>query len=143
MQTFLPYPNYAKSAEVLDMKRLGKQRVETYQILRRLAGITNGTGWANHPAVKMWEGHGLHLIQYNIAICEEWIGRGYKDTVLDKTLSLIGYFQEQTEPPSIIGNREFHKSHKSNLLRKYPEHYKKYFKNVPDDLPYIWTTGGN
>jgi hypothetical protein len=33
VQTFLPYSDYATSARVLDYRRLGKQRVETKQIL--------------------------------------------------------------------------------------------------------------
>lgn len=36
MQTFLPYPDFKKSASVLDNKRLGKQRLECLQILRTL-----------------------------------------------------------------------------------------------------------
>ena len=138
MQTFLPYSSYSKSAHILDMKRLGKQRVEAYQILRNLAGISNGTGWTNHPAVKLWKGHGLELISYNIAICEEWISRGYKDTVLEKTIALEKYFKGQYGKPDLIGNREFHVSHQSNLVRKLPQHYRKYFPNVSDSLPYIW-----
>lgn len=33
MQTFVPFADYRKTAEHLDMKRLGKQRVETFQVL--------------------------------------------------------------------------------------------------------------
>jgi len=33
MQTFLPYPDFLQSLQSLDNKRLGKQRVETFQIL--------------------------------------------------------------------------------------------------------------
>src|SRR4051812_49870546 len=55
MQTFLPYAGFTASAEVLDPKRLGKQRVETLQVLR---GLTLPTyGWRHHPAVKMWRGY--------------------------------------------------------------------------------------
>ncbi|HMC68015.1 MAG TPA: pyrimidine dimer DNA glycosylase/endonuclease V, partial [Mycobacteriales bacterium] len=36
MQTFLPYSRFDASAAVLDDLRLGKQRVETLQILRAL-----------------------------------------------------------------------------------------------------------
>ena len=36
MQTFLPYPDFAESAKVLDNKRLGKQRVECLQIMKAL-----------------------------------------------------------------------------------------------------------
>ena len=40
MQTFLPYEDFTKTAQCLDYKRLGKQRVEAYQILRILKNIT-------------------------------------------------------------------------------------------------------
>ena len=36
MQTFLPFPDFKMSAQVLDYKRLGKQRVEALQILKTL-----------------------------------------------------------------------------------------------------------
>ena len=36
MQTFLPYKDFRKSAQVLDYKRLGKQRVEAWQIYQTL-----------------------------------------------------------------------------------------------------------
>ena len=139
MQTFLPYASYRKSAQVLDRQRLGKQRVESYQILRKLAGLSTGKGWTNHPAVKMWEGHGLELIRYNIFICEEWISRGYKDTVLEKTIALRPYFaDEEDTKPDLIGVREFHLSHQSNLVRKLPSHYREFFPNISDSLPYVW-----
>ena len=54
MQTFLPYPDDRASAADLDDRRLGKQRVETLQILRALTWRTYG--WQNHPAVRMWRG---------------------------------------------------------------------------------------
>lgn len=39
MQTFLPYSSFKRSAAVLDNKRLGKQRVETLQVMQGLAGM--------------------------------------------------------------------------------------------------------
>lgn len=33
---------------------------------------------------------------------------------------------------------DFCRAHQSNLLRKDEQHYRKYFPNVPDNLPYIW-----
>ena len=54
MQTFLPFPGFAESAMVLDSRRLGKQRVETFQILRALTWPS--CGWKKHPAVRMWRG---------------------------------------------------------------------------------------
>lgn len=140
MQTFLPYSDFFKTAQVLDRQRLGKQRVETLQLLSALAGHTHG--WRNHPAAKMWKGYENCLIWYGIRICTEWTNRGYKDTCLDKIKSYIGKFSNgdiMIKDPPWLGDENFHKSHRSNLLRKSPEHYSRFFEqNLENDLPYIW-----
>jgi len=143
MQTFLPYPDFKKSASVLDMKRLGKQRVETFQILKSI--LLDDYGWKNHPAVKMWKDYPIMLLNYGSAICHEWRGRGYKDTCENKMLELVESnitninfrFPKASDMPWWIGWSPFHESHQSNLSRKNPEHYKKYW-NVPIDGAYIW-----
>jgi hypothetical protein len=132
MQTFLPYADFHMTAMCLDNKRLGKQRVEAYQILKVLAGYT--TGWKNHPAVLMWQGHEQALIEYGREICTEWIRRGYNDTLLEKFNNNI----KKSKKPTWLGNDAFHRAHMSNLLRKNPEHYKQFKWEVQDDLPYIW-----
>ena len=78
MQTFLPYPGFLASAGALDQKRLGKQRVETVQVLR---GLTVPTyGWRHHPAVKMWIGYEEALVRYGLDICAVWTATGRADT---------------------------------------------------------------
>ena len=57
MQTFMPYPDFVKSVQVLDYRRLGKQRVETYQVLNVLLERTHTKGWRNHPFTRMWSGY--------------------------------------------------------------------------------------
>ena len=138
MQTFVPYTTNARSAAVLDNRRLGKQRVETLQILRSLAGLTNG--WRNHPAVKMWEGSERALADYGVAICQEWVGRGYKDTCLLKIETLRDTYwpSSQEREPEWWGEERVHLSHQSNLLRKDFIYYSQHFREVPDDLPYYW-----
>lgn len=139
MQTFLPYPSFSKSARVLDRQRLGKQRVETLQIMKTLLV---GGGWSNHPAVRMWRGHELALLEYQDFVVQEWVSRGYNDTCFMKTSELVHDFgplsQASSELPDWFGNRAFHRAHKSNLLRKDPEYYGSVFRNVPEDLPYVW-----
>jgi len=134
MQTFLPYKSFPQSAKVLDNKRLGKQRVETLQILQTLY---TGSRWINHPAVLMWKDCELSLITYGISICNEWLNRGFKDTCLRKILSFIDIFSN-SKIPFWLGDEKFHTSHQSNLKRKFPEHYNKYFYNIPNNLPYFW-----
>ena len=132
MQTFLPYASFNDSARCLDRQRLGKQRVEGYQILLTLRGTSKG--WRNHPAVRMWLGYEDALVVYTRAMCTEWIERGYKDTLNER----LGGTEAETVFPPWLGNSEFHLSHRSNLLRKLPEHYRTFWKDEPDNLPYIW-----
>ena len=42
------------------------------------------------------------------------------------------------ELPPWLGEDRFHLSHQSALVRKDPAHYRTYFPDVPDDLPYVW-----
>lgn len=135
MQTFLPLPNFAESARTLDNRRLGKQRVETLQILNALTNPNYG--WQNHPAVKMWRGHVPHLVIYGLAICDEWRNRGFNDTCAEK-ISKFMPDGENFDPPRWLGNEPFHASHRSNLLRKDPDHYRKFGWTDGPDLPYVW-----
>jgi len=78
MQTFLPYKDFTKSAEALDNKRLNKQVLEGYQILKVLNNPDPRAGWRNHPAVKMWRGHEHGLWDYIMAMVDVATKRGIK-----------------------------------------------------------------
>lgn len=130
MNTFLPFADFEKSVSVLDYRRLGKQRVEALQILNTLKGKSKG--WINHPAVRMWRGYENALATYFNACVREWIKRGYNNNL--KLLRVSDTFKM----PPWFGKKKFHRSHRSNLLRKDAEHYKRYFPKVPDNLPYYW-----
>lgn len=98
-------------------------------------------GWRNHPAVLMWEGHELSLIEYGQAICQEWIERGFNDTLLIKIGDMATCFPDSKScDPEWLGDERLHLSHKSNLLRKDNIYYGKYFREIPSDLPYYWVT---
>jgi len=134
VQTFMPYDDFKFTAQALDNKRLGKQRVEAWQVLRALRGETKG--WVNHPATVMWRGCEQALVHYGIVICAEWQERGFKDSLLDK---FLGEWQGnlQYEEPWWMGYNPLHTSHQSNLYRKDPVYYKD-FANATADLPYVW-----
>jgi hypothetical protein len=138
MQIFLPYPDFKQSLEVLDNKRLGKQRVETYQIISAITRRPklDGTpykGWLNHPCSVMWKNYVPALKLYMNFAIQEWIRRGFQNTMefenIEKTDIII---------PSFIGNEKFHSSHRANLLKKDFEFYSKYgWSENPSD-PYVW-----
>jgi hypothetical protein len=143
VQTFLPYPSFVASARVLDAPRLGKQRVETFQLLRALT--VPDYGWRHHPAAKMWRGYLPALVAYGLTVTDAWIARGRADTVRPKLLAFApevdGTPQEALEVPPWLGDDAFHLSHRSNLVRKDPEYYRAFFGDIPDDLPYVWPAG--
>jgi hypothetical protein len=143
MQTFLPFPDFEESAYYIDPRRLGKQRVENLQIM---SALLTGKGWVNHPATNMWRGHEFSLLMYQKAVCEEWTHNlDHEDTCLTKTAHLyfthadLSPLADHSDPPW-LGDEAFHLSHQSNLVRKDPAYYRKYFPDVPDNLPYIWPT---
>jgi hypothetical protein len=148
VQTFLPYPDFAATALVLDQRRLGKQRVEAIQILRALT--VPGYGWRHHPAVKMWAGYEEALVRYGLEVCAAWCATGRADTCA-ATLAAdfastcgITRVREQRrlaqagELPPWLGDEAFHASHRAALIRKDPDFYRPRLGDVPDDLPYVW-----
>jgi hypothetical protein len=135
MQTFLPYASFAETARCLDNKRLGKQRVEVLQILNALTK-PEAKGWKNHPATLMWKGHEGALVRYGVVICEEWTGRGFRDTVRDKLLAFG--FSIEAPDPGWIGDERIHASHRASLLRKDNDFYRRHGWTDDPDLPYHW-----
>ena len=147
VQTFLPYADFERSARALDVRRLGKQRVECLQVVRGLT--VPGYGWRHHPAVKMWRGHLEALGRYTLTCCEVWAEGERADTcattvVVD--LAAAGVTRVRSQPelaaadalPYWLGDEAFHLSHRSSLVRKDPDFYGPQFPGVPDDLPYVW-----
>ncbi|MFJ9738350.1 MSMEG_6728 family protein [Streptomyces sp. NPDC101166] len=149
MQTFLPYSDFTRSAAALDARRLGKQRVETLQVLRGLT--VAGYGWRHHPAVRMWTGYEEALVRYGLEVCGVWTAAGRADTCAASLVAgLAGpgggadvvrtqrRLAETGDLPPWLGDPAFHRSHRSALVRKEPEFYAPLFPGVPDDLPYVW-----
>ena len=120
MQTFLPKASFDQSAEILDYRRLGKQRVKAYQILRILREKSTGA-WSNHPATLMWKGYENALHLYLLTMCHTYRSRGYNDTIEEKVLS---YPHGEVIYPWWLGKKKFHACHRANLLFKDPTYYK-------------------
>ena len=165
MQTFLPYPEFAKSVATLDKARLGKQRVEGYQLLLcrfELLPVRDEDGEhlmaegeylfipgksspsrVNHPACKMWKEYEIALMEYSCHACLLWSSIGCRDSCFQKIVTITKlasrtYCPDKVEYPSWLGDPAFHLSHQSNLIRKDAKHYSPQFPGVPSDLPYVW-----
>ncbi len=144
MQTFLPDPDFGRTARILDDRRLGKQRVEVLQILNAMHRTSGG--WVNHPATRMWRGFEPALVAYGLAIIDEWTRSGRADTVREKILPHLHGEPVRTQRqlaelgllPSWLGREDLHRAYRSALVRKMPEHYRPLFPDVEEDLPYVW-----
>ena len=148
MQTFLPYADFERSARALDLKRLGKQRVEVIQIVRALT--VPGYAWKTHPAVLMWQGYEEALGRYGLVMCDVWVESGFGDTcagTIEADLATFGIAPIRTEealraadamPPWVVDGDPVLESHRSALVRKDPETYGSLFPDAPPDVPYVW-----
>jgi hypothetical protein len=142
VQTFLPHSDFARSARDLDRRRLGKQRVETLQVLR--AATIPGYGWYRHPATAMWEHHVPALVAYGRAVVDEWRARGGADStgwqIREFAPGAWDAWPDDgvADPPPWLGDPALHRSHRSNLLRKDEDHYREIFPDDPAGLDYVW-----
>ena len=144
MQTFLPYPSFDDSARVLDTGRLGKQRIETMQILRAVSFPTYG--WQRHPVVGMWRGYVPALTAYGLAVTDAWLDRGHADTVRPQIREFApevdGRSQESLGAdgllPPWVGDPAVHESHRSRLIAKDPAFYGSAFPGTREGLDYVW-----
>ncbi len=147
MQTFVPFSDFEAAARSLDDRRLGKQRVETIQVVRALT--VPDYGWRHHPAALMWRGYEEALGRYGLTTCEVWVERGYADTcaaTIRTDLAAAGVdairgydeLREAGALPPWLFDEDLLRSHRSNLVRKDPGHYGPQFPDVPPDLPYVW-----
>tara|TARA_R100000988_G_scaffold77943_1_gene41845 strand:+ start:263 stop:733 length:471 start_codon:yes stop_codon:yes gene_type:complete len=136
MQTFLPHESFEKSAQVLDWRRLGKQRVEGMQIINAITGKKRKDGkpykgWINHPCSVMWKDYVPALKHYTNVIIQEWITRGYNN-------NMEFYDTGKIVMPDWIGNEKFHSSHRANLLRKDFDYYSQFGWTENPERPYVW-----
>jgi hypothetical protein len=129
VNTFVPSSCVRECAKALDWRRLGKQRVEAYQIWRVVTGKTKG--WRHHPAVKAWEGYPCALAMYCNTMIQEWIDRGYNNNM---------QFLPHCDQPAFPwwwGWEPVHKSHQAALNRKLSSYYH-YNAGEWEKWGYVW-----
>ena len=133
MQTFLPSSNISYSAKSLDNKRLNKQILEGYQILKVLSGESSSGAWRNHPAVLMWKGYETGLWSYIQHMISEAKIRGIK--TINNENNLIALKEKCSDrwgktPPIFWLNdtkvMRITTTHKANLFKKDPIFYSQY-----------------
>ena len=139
MQIFMPYSDYEKSGWSLYPGHPGHLGNQFY---REGKTLVKG-GWKNHPASKIWWDYRFSLCEYLKILYHILKEREINDYIIHykEICELQKQFTNTGKPP-FIGNKAFHDSHKSNLIRKDKEKnwnwYQQFNWQVPDSLPYIW-----
>lgn len=130
MQTFLTSKNFSDIAQTLDSRRLNKQILETYQILKVLSTKDPKAGWRNHPAVRMWRGSEHVLFNYAKAMVKEAKSRGIRTEKNEENLKVLRESYKEdwgSQFPEWLQNPEFSDriitTHRANLYKKDPEYY--------------------
>lgn len=119
VNTFILTNSPKNCVKLLDYRRLGKQRVEAKQIIDAIEN-PKSNGWSNHPVTKMWKNDVLGLKYYFNCCVDEWIDRGYKNTMIKY---IIEFDDEKDILPWFYYNKQIQESFKASLLRKNPEYY--------------------
>lgn len=163
MQTFMPQTDsFERIAKELDSKRLHKQTLEGWQVLLALTELNpqnehrDPKGWVNHPVAHMWRGHEKLLVSYLTATYYEWIGRGYKSSMLPKIFSTydhavsLGRINDELTFPEWISNSEKFEqlaaTHRVALLCKDYSWYSQFgwpedTGTAPEFYQYLWPDG--
>jgi len=154
MQTFLPYKDYNQCAEILDNKRLNKQILESYQILKILSGKSPSGAWRNHPAVLMWKNAERSLRIYTNTMIKEARLRGIRtdgnEANLDALEAVSGHLWGTDRPlwSTVSHVNRVNITHRANLYRKDPIYYFMFYtdtKNINnkpccEKCLYYWAT---
>jgi hypothetical protein len=149
----MPYSKYSLTAQHLDNKRLNKQILEGYQILKVIS--TNGKAWRNHPAVLMWEDSEHHLYNYINAMVKEAKHRGIKTENNEANLNVLykqfGKTWGSKTPDWYLDKEKLNRviaTHRANLYLKDPEYYVEFAQEINnpynkpccDGCKYFWVT---
>jgi hypothetical protein len=148
VQTFVPYPDFAESAAVLDNKRLNKQLLEGRQVYHILTENRTHGAWVNHPAVKMWRNYDNALYAYLGAVKHECDMRGISTQKNWEAINQMYHWNwdrgYNVVMPPWWGDERVHQSHRNNLYRKDPEYYAQFahdqFLSCCDRCNYFWPT---
>lgn len=135
-----PWPGSSKIQEGDKIfEQLGKKRRIWYPSYEPKEGDIKITkGFMHHPALTMWVGHEESLKDYINAHIDEWVERGYNNT-MEK------YEVQNPIRPRWCDDEEIHKNHRASLfLKELSRHEPEWYVNLdlfwdsPVFVDYIW-----
>lgn len=148
MMTWLTRMSIFDSAEDLALPQLAQAHRESEALFYELVfGISDEdaddpVGPAPVPLIGMWRGYEAALAAYSVACATLMVSHGVSTGI--RTLEMANTITELRqsgdpvpyEPPPWLQDIDVLMSHRSNLMRRWPEAYS--FPRNPKDMPYLW-----
>lgn len=111
--------------------------MQAISVSLRVDAGENVRGYSRHPTRLMWANNLRSLAAYGLAICDEWIKRGYRDTQRPKFETYYSILADSGDP-CWLGDERFHSSHRASLLFKNPEWYGQFGWKEKPEINYFW-----
>lgn len=123
IEIYLPYEDFQKSLECMDVRTLGNQRIESFQLIKTLVWDEPKTSYSS-PVEELWKNHTIALVKYYNMSVDLWKEKGFKNT-FPKITNFK--FPEEISLPECIGNSNFHRAYQIQLLKENRKHYENQF----------------
>ncbi len=123
-QTFLPFPDYEKSAQILSDKHLKHTEAVAKEVLDGLL--------ESHPVSKMWRGFEHQLCTYAIEVSCELLDRGIETKLLEQFAKKRNDLPDNGLP-YWLGTEILHSSHRAMLNHKDGNYC---FSEKPNSIPH-------
>jgi len=112
------------------------------KLLRSLT-TEDGVYGNTRPEFRMWEYHETALAAYLVALEASLSTRGVFSFHHHRVRSTLFDFQRvnpevQFESPSWWEDVDVLRSHRSNLIRRWPDQYGETWRRTPKNMPYLW-----
>ena len=144
MMTWVTRISLLDSAEDLELPQLAVANRESEALFYELVyGVSDDElGSAPTPLVGMWSGYETALAAYSVATAATLVRHGVTGST--RALAIANTIKELRqggdpapfEMPPWIGDIDVLMSHRSNLMRRWPNAYS--FPRNPKDMPYLW-----
>jgi len=143
MMTWFTRKSIFDSAEDLALPQLALAQRESEALFNEMVfgEPDEDHGKAPVPLVRMWIGYEAALAAYSISCAAVMVQHGITSgTRALEIANAVEELRRQDEQPFVtppwMEDIDVLMSHRSNLMRRWPEHYK--FPRNPSDMPYLW-----
>ena len=138
MITWMTRMSYLDTAADLDSDMLMQLAQESSELVREMLTV----GENQSPTVRMWQGYEVALAAYSASMEVELATRGVFTHLHLETATLIRDLgrsdDNEYDAPPWLEDADVLRSHRSNLVRRWPEQYGNSWAKTPELWPYIW-----